>query len=128
MGIRTTIFGLNQPDGILKALSGETGTQFPPQEGTQPARRRWLGSGSLTAGRIRIDAGAVSALQRRNSLLAVGVRAVEGDFMRGEVVEVCDEQGNAVAVARARLSSDKIVEERGMPNIEVANANDIVIL
>ncbi|WP_234735985.1 glutamate 5-kinase [Tellurirhabdus bombi] len=128
MGIRTTIFGLNQPDGILRALAGETGTHFLRQEGTQPAKRRWLGSGSLTAGRIRIDAGAVSALQRRNSLLAVGVQAVEGDFTRGEVVEVCDEKGNAVAVARARLSSEIIEKERGMPNIEVANANDIVIL
>ncbi|WP_266368168.1 glutamate 5-kinase [Tellurirhabdus rosea] len=133
MGIRTTIFGLNQPDGIIRALDGQTGTTFPPQESALsarrlPARQRWLGSGSLTAGRLRIDAGAVAALERRSSLLAVGVRAVEGEFATGEVVEICDEKGRAVAVARARLSSDGIDQQRGLPNVEVAHANDIVLL
>jgi len=130
MGIRTTIFGLNQPDGILRALAGETGTVFQPQtlSARRPARQRWLGSGSLTAGRLRIDSGAVAALHRRNSLLAVGVRAVEGEFAAGEVVEVCDEKGAAVAVARARLSSAHITETLGKPNVEIAHANDIVVL
>ncbi|WP_128543128.1 glutamate 5-kinase [Larkinella soli] len=127
MGIQVTIFGLNQPDGILRALKGETGTAFTPQLGTPRARHRWLGSGSLAAGCLKVDAGAVAALGRRNSLLAVGVRAVEGEFEAGEVVEICDESGSAVAVARARLSSGAIGEVIGKPNIEIANANDIVL-
>ncbi|MFD1142218.1 glutamate 5-kinase [Larkinella insperata] len=128
MGIRVAIFGLKQPDGILRALRGETGTAFAPQVGSPSARQRWLGSGSLTAGILRIDAGAVRALTRRNSLLAVGVRAVEGDFAAGEVVEICDEAGSAVAVARARLSSAHLVTQLNQQNVEVANANDIVLL
>ena len=133
MGIRTTIFGLNQPDSLLEALEGRVGTTFPAQARPssakrRPARQRWLGSGSLTAGRLRIDAGAVDALRGRRSLLAVGVRAVEGEFAAGEVVEICDEKGRAVAVARARLASQTIDAQRGKPNVEVAHANDIVCL
>jgi glutamate 5-kinase len=128
MGIRVTIFGLKQPDGILRALRGETGTAFKPQVSTPSARQRWLVSGSLTAGVLRVDAGAVAALGRRNSLLAVGVRAVEGEFAAGEVVEICDETGLAVAVARARLSSAHLLTQLNQQNVEVANANDIVLL
>jgi len=132
MGIRVTIFGLNQPDGLLEALRGTVGTSFSPQTSAssvkrRPARQRWLGSGSLTAGRLHVDSGAVSALVRRNSLLAVGLRAVAGEFAAGEVVEICDESGMAVAVARARLSSEAINQLIGKPNVEIAHANDIVL-
>ncbi|WP_262511076.1 glutamate 5-kinase [Larkinella arboricola] len=128
MGIQVAIFGLKQPDGILRALRGETGTAFTPQIASPSARQRWLGSGSLTAGSLQIDAGAVKALGRRNSLLAVGVRTVEGDFAAGEVVEICDEAGSTVAVARARLSSAQLSMQLNQQNVEVANANDIVLL
>lgn len=128
MGVRTTIFGLNQPDGILQALDRQTGTTFHPQPATPSARQRWLASGSLTAGQVQLDAGAVTAVQRRSSLLAVGVRAVEGEFAAGEVVELVDADGQAVAVARTRLASVVLSRQVGQPNVEVANANDIVLL
>nr|WP_293838427.1 glutamate 5-kinase [uncultured Arsenicibacter sp.] len=128
MGIKVVIFGINQPDGILRALADETGTRFDPQPVSLSARNRWLGSGSLAAGQLRVDAGAVKALLRRSSLLAVGVREVIGEFEAGEVVEIVDEADQSVAVAKARISSAELSGQLQQPNIEVANASDIVLL
>ncbi|MCK8490767.1 MULTISPECIES: glutamate 5-kinase [Spirosoma] len=128
MGIRVVIFGLNEPDSLAKALEGDVGTEFIPQPTTLSARNRWLGSGSLAVGQIRIDTGAVRALQQRRSLLAVGVREVVGEFATGEMVEIVDEQKTTVAVARARISSTVLLQQLNQQNVEVANANDIVLL
>ncbi len=128
LGIRVVIFGLNEPDGLTRAVRGEVGTEFPAQETTLSARNRWLGSGSLTVGRVRVDAGAVRALGQRRSLLAVGVRAVLGEFTAGEMIEIIDEQDKTVAVARARLSSETLTQQLHQQNVDVANASDIVLL
>lgn len=128
MGIRVVIFGLQEPDSIRKALDGEVGTQIEPQSITMSARSRWLGSGSLVVGRVRVDAGAAAALQRRNSLLAVGVTEILGEFSAGEVFEIVDEADVAVAVARAKLSSFDLSTLANRQNVAVANASDIVLL
>ena len=45
-----------------------------------------------------LDAGAVKVLRHQGkSLLAVGVRAVEGDFRRGEIVSCLDENRTEIA-------------------------------
>ena len=128
MGIRVVIFGLNEPDSLSRALRGETGTEFLAQSSTLSARNRWLGSGGLAVGRIQIDAGAVRALQQRRSLLAVGVRAIPGEFSTGEMIEIVDETQTPVAVARVRISSERLAQQLTQQNVEVANANDIVLL
>ena len=128
MGIRVVIFGMNEPDGIIRALRLETGTVFWPQQSTLSARSRWLGSGGLVAGLLRIDEGAVRALQNRRSLLAVGILEVEGEFEAGELVEIFNPNQEMVAVARSRETSRSIVSNLKTVNFEVANANDIVLL
>ena len=128
MGIRVVIFGMNEPESLRRALEGETGTEFIPQPSALSARNRWLGSGSLAVGRVRIDAGAVQALQKRRSLLAVGVREILGEFAAGEMVEILDDEQTTVAVARARISSETLTQQLTQQNVDVANANDIVLL
>ncbi|MVM38355.1 glutamate 5-kinase [Spirosoma sp. HMF3257] len=128
MGIRVVIFGLNEPDSLGRALRGETGTEFTPHPITLSARNRWLASGSLAVGRVQIDAGAVRALKQRRSLLAVGVRAVLDEFATGELVEILNEEQETVAVARTRISSEALSQQLNQQNVEVANANDIVLL
>ena len=128
MGIRVVIFGMNEPDGLVRALKQETGTVFRPKNSTLSARNRWLGSGGLVAGQLRIDDGAVRALRKRKSLLAVGILEVKGEFEAGELVEIFNPEQEMVAVARARETSAAIVENLKTLNFEVANASDIVLL
>ncbi|GAB4055777.1 glutamate 5-kinase [Spirosoma litoris] len=128
MGVRVVIFGLNEPDGIGRALRGEIGTEFTPHPIAPSARNRWLASGSLAVGRVQIDTGAVRALKQRKSLLAVGVRTVLDEFTAGEMVDILDEDQETIAVARARISSEELSQQLNQQNVEVANANDIVLL
>ncbi|SJZ74639.1 glutamate 5-kinase [Chitinophaga eiseniae] len=128
MGIRVVIFGIRTHDGILNAIAGKTGTLCLPQSCSMPARRKWLASGSLVTGRIQIDAGAQQALEKRHSLLAVGVKEVLEKFECGEVIEIVNEENIAIAVGRAKISSDILETNQKAQNTEVAHADDIVLL
>ena len=128
MGIGVVIFGIRTANGILNALKGKTGTVCLPQKSTLPARKKWLASGSLVSGRIQIDAGACKALQNRHSLLAVGIKKILTDFENGEIIEILDEDNNAVAVAKARIASATLAQDINVKNLEVAHADNIVLL
>lgn len=128
MGIKAVIFGIRTVDGILNAIKGKTGTLCLPQPCNMPERKKWLASGSLVKGRIIIDSGAQKALQNRHSLLAVGVKAVLDGFETGEVIEILDEKSIAIAVAKTKLSAAILLQNLKTQNLEVAHANDIVLL
>jgi glutamate 5-kinase len=128
MGIKVIIFGMEEPDGILNAIAGEAGSEFLPQEVNLSSRNKWLASGSLTVGTLQIDTGAAKALLKRSSLLAVGIKKVKGEFEIGEVVEIIDNHGEMLAVARTKVSSIELAENLKTINYEVANANDIVLI
>ena len=126
MGIRVVIFGIRTEEGLLKALNAKTGTLCKARKSDLPARRKWLASGSLASGRVIIDAGAVNALRKRHSLLAVGIIEVLEDFVPGEILEILDETENPIGIAKARIASVHL--DNKQKNLEVAHANDIVIL
>lgn len=128
MGIKVVIFGVKTADGILKAVTGQTGTVCTPKDCTISARNKWLASGSLVTGRLLVDAGACEAIRKRKSLLAVGVMRIIAGFADGEIFEVIDEQDSIVAVARAKVSSGALGNNLKQHNLEIANASDIVIL
>lgn len=128
MGIKVVIFGMKTQNGILEAIAEKSGSVFLPQDANLSARNKWLAGGSLTAGTIQVDEGAAVALNNRNSLLAVGISTIEGDFEAGEVVEIIDHEKNPIAVARVRESSKTITENLKTRSFMVANANDIVVL
>src|SRR5947209_6558161 len=52
------------------------------------ARKKWIAGSLEPKGTLTIDAGAVAALRRGNSLLPVGIINVEGVFARGDAVNV----------------------------------------
>ena len=130
MGIQVVIFGIRQKDGILMALEGKAGTVCIAQECTIPARKKWLASGSLVTGKIKIDAGAVEALMARHSLLSVGVKTIIEKFECGEVIEILNDNLEIIAVARVKLSSDVLSSSERQPGSgqELAHSNDIVLL
>ena len=58
----------------------------PPQ-----ARKKWIAGGLQPSGVITVDTGAAAALMRGKSLLAAGITGVAGDFERGDLVTVSDQ-------------------------------------
>lgn len=104
----------------LKALiDGATATWFAAAAEPGVARKRWV-SGMKPCGRIVLDAGAVAALGRGNSLLAAGVTAVEGDFSRGEAVELVGPDGVVIAKALAGYDVEEARAIMGCQSHEIA--------
>ncbi|MFV3076531.1 glutamate 5-kinase [Niveispirillum fermenti] len=83
MGQRTNpLSALLTPAGQGGALA----TWFVPQAEPRTARKRWIAGALKPLGTLVLDAGAVAALLKGGSLLPAGVRGVEGDFERGDLV------------------------------------------
>lgn len=127
LGIKAVIFGLKTENSILKAVKGETGTVCHPQKTKVSSRNKWLASGSLITGQVMVDEGAEKALLKRRSLLAVGVKNVCSPFEAGEVIEIVNEKNEPFAVAKAKVDA-KILETDKKQNVELAHADDIVLL
>ncbi len=66
---------------------GGLGTYFVPEAGRN-ARKSWLGGRLTSHGKIIVDAGAASAMKNGSSLLPAGATEIEGDFKRGEVIDI----------------------------------------
>src|SRR5437868_10905700 len=76
-------------DHPLKAIvDGGPCTWFLTPANPVTARKKWIAGSLEPKGTLTIDAGAVAALRRGNSLLPVGVVKVEGNFTRGDAVVV----------------------------------------
>jgi glutamate 5-kinase len=90
----------------LAALDdGAPATWFVPSAEPLTARKRWIAGALAPVGTLAIDAGAAAALARGKSLLPAGVRAVEGDFGRGDPVAVVDLDGRPVAKGLSAYSA-----------------------
>jgi glutamate 5-kinase len=94
-GATVIIASGREPDVILKAASGDpVGTRFLPAATARESRERWMLSGLAIRGRLVVDEGALAALERdKRSLLAAGILEVEGDFERGDLVDVFGPDG-----------------------------------
>ncbi|CAN5435709.1 glutamate 5-kinase [soil metagenome] len=105
-GVRAVIANTARPNVLVDAVNGvSVGTTFLASTRTLPARKLWIGFASNVAGAIVVDDGARRALvERGTSLLPAGVIDVVGNFEEGDVVEVRDSAG--VAVARGMALSD----------------------
>lgn len=76
-------------DRPLNALEqGARCTWFLPQADARTARKLWILGTIEPAGRFDVDAGAARALAAGRSLLPAGVRAMAGQFGRGDAVEI----------------------------------------
>jgi glutamate 5-kinase len=96
--------------GILAKLQGgeQFGTVLLPESGPLAARKQWLASHLKEKGVLTLDAGAVNVLRHSGkSLLPVGIKAVKGNFQRGEVVSCVDESGVAIARGLVNYNSDE---------------------
>lgn len=128
LGIEAVIFSMRTEDAILKAVAGATGTRCRAQPKKISSRHKWMATGSIISGKVKVDKGALEALKKRRSLLAVGVTEVIGGFTTGEVFQIVDEQGLVHAVAKSKMESTVIENTTNKKNIEIAHADDIVLL
>ncbi len=122
-GVRTVITEGKSPRNIEKILQGaDLGTQFEPQLEPTSARKRWIAYGLVPMGKLYLDAGAIAAIsQAGKSLLAAGIKTVEGVFDTQEAVQLCDSNSNEIARGLVNYSSDELQKIRGCHSREIPN-------
>jgi glutamate 5-kinase len=100
-GIDTVLFNGTRAQ-VAHALGEDrlTGTRLVAGRSRIAARKHWLRHAPAQPGAILVDAGAAAALRDKGaSLLPIGVVGAEGEFRRGDLVEVSMD-GAAQAIAR----------------------------
>jgi glutamate 5-kinase len=114
-----TVIAPGAEDNVLSRIAkGEdVGTLLIPVQEPQTARKRWLAGHLRVSGQLVLDEGAVKVLsQQGRSLLAVGVKGVNGSFARGEVVSCVDESGNEVARGLVNYDALEVDRIKGHPS------------
>ena len=101
---------LTATDRVSDALRGkDVGTVFLPGSRRPPSRLLWLAHATAPHGQLVLDDGAVHAVvTRRKSLLPAGIVRVEGTFVGGDPVDICDLHGKAVARGIVNYGSDEL--------------------
>lgn len=103
----------------LQALhQGANATWFPAQTDPQAARKRWIAA-MKPRGSVTLDAGAVAALSRGNSLLPAGVTQVSGPFERGDSIAFLDATGHQIGTGLCRYTSDEAQRIKGHKSAQI---------
>lgn len=103
----------------LSALAeGANCTWFLPEGDPQAARKRWIAA-MKPRGELRIDAGAIEALEHGKSLLPAGVTRIVGHFGRGEPVSIIGPDGASHGKGLVRYTAEEARKIAGHRSREI---------
>jgi glutamate 5-kinase len=92
---------------------------FLPEASPLSARKKWIKGSLKAAGTLIVDEGAVRALSAGKSLLPAGVTAIDGDFKRGDVVDVRDRGGRVLARGLVAYAAEDARRIAGRKSAEI---------
>ena len=129
------------PYVIKKIFSGEDlGTMFLPQGEFLSDKKRWIGYATNIIGKIVVNNGAKKALiEKRKSLLPIGVLKVINKFDKGDVISILDENEKEFARGIVNYNSsackkvigchpDNILEILGFKNYDAIITRDNITI
>ncbi len=104
-------------DDIILRLNGKkelVHTRFLPGE-KRPAVKKWMAySDGFAKAEVTINIGAYEALcsEKATSLLLPGVIDFNGDFLKGDLLRILNEKGDAIGIGKASYSRQKAEEHK----------------
>jgi glutamate 5-kinase len=137
-GCSTLIALGHRPAPLQAAEDGERSTLFQAAATPAAAYKAWIAGSLAPQGVLTVDAGAATALRAGKSLLAAGVKGVEGRFGKGDAVLVRDQAGREVGRGLSRydagdaeriigLRSDAIEPALGYTAGPLIHADDLAL-
>jgi glutamate 5-kinase len=92
---------------LQSVLSGEdVGTWLFPRSQKIKARKQWIAGQAIQGSQLLVDPGAEKVLQDEGrSLLPIGIQAVKGEFVRGDIVSICALSGEEIGRGIANYTS-----------------------
>lgn len=137
-GVRSVIAAADAPGVTAAAIAGEAvGTVVQPRAERLPSRKLWIAFAVGASGRVVVDDGARRALVADGrSLLAAGVREVQGTFDVQDAVEVVDADGHVFAKGLAAMDAATMRQAAGKRSgdlppgtpTEAVHRDDLVVL
>lgn len=141
-GATVVIANGKEPNVLLRIMRGEQiGTLFVPRVSKLESKKRWLLSRLASKGKLILDTGAVTAVKEQGkSLLPAGIIAAEGNFQRGDAVDIFDQRNNHLGCGIVNYSGDDINVIKGARSdkiltllgyeygAEIIHRNNMVIL
>jgi glutamate 5-kinase len=92
---------------------------FLPEGSPLSARKKWIKGSLKSAGSLMVDDGAVRALSTGKSLLPAGVTGIDGEFKRGDVVDVKDKVGRVLARGLVAYAAEDARRIAGRKSAEI---------
>lgn len=119
-GLYAKICNGKTPNIIRKVFDDNVGTLFIPKN-TLSHKKRWIAYATNIMGQITVNKGAKDAIiKNQKSLLSIGIVNVKGNFKRGEIVSVFDEDKNEIARGISSYSSDDTNKIKGHHSDEIS--------
>ncbi len=107
--------------GALGAMIDGTArcSWFLPEASPLSARKKWIKGSLKSSGTLVVDDGAVRALSSGKSLLPAGVTSIDGEFKRGDVVDVKDKKGHTLARGLVAYAAEDARRIAGRKSAEI---------
>jgi glutamate 5-kinase len=129
-GVAAVIASGHRAGALLAGAQGEPGgTRFRADPRPMPAYKLWVRYGKPVRGRLEVDDGARAAVvEKGTSLLAVGLRGVDGAFAAGDAVHICVD-GSPFAVGISRYPAAELRRLAGVRGVdEAVHRDNLVVL
>jgi len=137
-GCATIVTLGDRPSPLQAVEDGAAATVIEPATTPAAAYKAWIAGSLAPAGSLTLDAGAAAAVRRGKSLLAAGVKGVEGRFDKGDCVVLRDEAGGEIGRGIVRyeaghaaricgLKSEAIEAELGYTSGPFVHADDLAL-
>ena len=112
-GVTVKIVNGKTPNIISKIFDDETGTTFLASQNLSH-KKRWIAYATNIMGTIKVNYGAFSAIKNnQKSLLSVGIIDVQGEFKKGEIVSLINEENIEFARGITNYDSSDIEKIKG---------------
>lgn len=111
----------HDPTILQRIVTGDpVGTLIVAQGKTISPWKRWIGLVVQPRGSLRLDIGACRAVEQNGrSLLAIGILSAEGNFSKGDVVSLENEQGHSFARGLINYTRHEIDKIRGLKSQQI---------
>jgi glutamate 5-kinase len=137
-GCATLITLGTRPSPLSAIEAGARVTEIAASTTPAAAYKAWIAGALAPGGALVVDAGAAAAMRKGKSLLAAGVRRVDGRFGKGDAVLIRDEAGHEVGRGLSRygaedasricgLKSEAIEAALGYSSGPVVHADDLAL-
>ena len=109
-------------EGVITSIleGNEVGTLFGPKLAKMESKKRWLAHGKKPSGHVVIDDGAKKALlEGGKSLLAVGIKEVNGKFGTGQVIGIFDSCLIELGRGLTNYTSEELSKIKGLKTAQI---------